>query len=168
MVWEGDVLRKCEAEVYSSVMPTPVVNSLADVGRLIRGINWVVPSRCTGLPLVVMAPSLEVCGTRTLGLVGRCGFPEVACAAVGPAIGVVVLDRGLAVGLGGGEVLRVEAVTLGDVWAELVLVREYPGENSVKAGSKRVPEVELTAAALVASVDSSSGFGSFDSGMIFS
>lgn len=63
VVW-GDVLRKCESELYSSEMPSPVVSTFADVGTVVRGINWVVASICSWFFLVVTAPSVEICGTR--------------------------------------------------------------------------------------------------------
>lgn len=64
VVWKGEVLRKREAGLSSSVISSLVVNSFDDVGTLVRGIKWVVASICTRFLSVVMAPSVEVCGTR--------------------------------------------------------------------------------------------------------
>lgn len=65
VVWgEGDVLRKCESGLYSSEMPSPVVSTFADVGTVVREIDWVVSSICTWFLLVVTAPSVEISGTR--------------------------------------------------------------------------------------------------------
>jgi hypothetical protein len=67
VVGEGDVLRKCEDGLCLSVTPSLVVNSLADVGTLVRGINRVVSSVFTRFLCVVMTPSVELCGTRISG-----------------------------------------------------------------------------------------------------
>lgn len=102
VLWgEGDVLSKCEVGLYSSEMPSPVVSTSVDVGTLVRVLNRVVSSICTWLLFVVTATSVEICGTRISGLVGKNRFPVVVCAAVGPAIRVAVLDEGLGVGTGG-------------------------------------------------------------------
>lgn len=72
VIWgKGDVLGNCEAGLYSSETPLPVVNVFADVGTVIRGINWVVASICTWFFLVVTVPTVEICGTRISGLLGE-------------------------------------------------------------------------------------------------
>lgn len=102
VLWgEGDVLSKREVGLYSSEMPSPVVNTFADVGTLVRELNRVVSSICTWLSFVVTATSVEIRGTRISGLVGKNCFPVVVCTAVGPAIRVAVLDERLGVGMGG-------------------------------------------------------------------
>lgn len=102
VIWgEGDVLRKCESGLYSSEMPSPVVSTFADVCTVVRGINWVESSICTWFLLVVTAPSVEICGTRILGLVGKSCFLAIVCTVVGPVIGAEVLDGGLRVGTRG-------------------------------------------------------------------
>lgn len=94
VVWEGgEVLRKCEGELYSSVIPSLVVNSFVDVGTLVREIKWVVTSICTWFFSVVMAPSVEICGTRISGLVGKSCFPAVVCPDMGSVIRTSVLDK---------------------------------------------------------------------------
>lgn len=64
VVWKGEVLRKREAGLYSSVISSLVVNSFDHVGTLVGGIKWVVASICTWFLSVVMAPSVEICGTK--------------------------------------------------------------------------------------------------------
>lgn len=102
MLWgEGGVLRKWEAGLYSSEMPGTVVGSCADVGTLVRELHWVVSSTCTWSLLVITGTCVEIRGARISGLVGKDSFPAIVCAAVGPAVGVAVLDKGLGVGTGG-------------------------------------------------------------------
>lgn len=61
VVWgEGDVPRECEAGLYSAVTPSFVVNSFADVGILVRGINPVVASTFAWFLSVLMPPSVEI------------------------------------------------------------------------------------------------------------
>lgn len=99
MAWGGDVLRKCEAGLYSSDMPSPVVDAFADVDTVVRGVHWVVASMGTWFPLVVTAPSGETGGVKTSALVDSC-FLVVGCSVAGSAIGDTVLDQGLGVGTG--------------------------------------------------------------------
>lgn len=61
----GDVLRKDEARLSSSVGPGSVVDSS------VRGNNLVAASLCTGLPSVVTAPFVVTWTTRISGLVGE-------------------------------------------------------------------------------------------------
>jgi len=91
----GDVLRKCEAGLYSSVMPGPGVNPFADVGTLVRGINWLVASPWTWLLSVVTELSVEIRGAGISGLVGKSCFSAVVCTVVGSAMGATVVDAGL-------------------------------------------------------------------------
>lgn len=67
-------------------------------------------------------------------------------------------------------VLRVVAVKAGGIWATLVLVagRVCSVENSVKAGGKGIPKVELIVSTSVASVDRDSRLSGFDSVTDFS
>lgn len=96
VVWgEGDVLRKCEAGLYSSVTLSPVVSPFADVGMLVRGTNQVVASTWASLLSVVTALSVEICGAGISGLVGKSCFPAVVWAVVGSAIRAAVVDAGL-------------------------------------------------------------------------
>lgn len=95
-VWgEGDVPRKREAGLFSSVTPSPVVGPFADVGTLVRGTNWVVASTWAWLLSVVTALSVEIRGTGISGLVGKSCFPAVVCTVVGSAIRAAVVDAGL-------------------------------------------------------------------------
>lgn len=106
VVWgEGDVLRKCEVGVSSSVMPTPVVSSSAEVGVLVRGTNRMVASIRTWFLSVVTEPSVEIGGAGISGLVVKSCFLVVVCT-VGPAVRAAVLDAGLGVVTGGEEVSR--------------------------------------------------------------
>lgn len=114
----GDVLRRCEAGLYSSVTPGPGVNPFTDVGTLVRGLNWLVASPCTWLLSVVTALSVEICGAGISGLVGKSCFSAVVCTVVGSAIGAALVDTGLK----GREVWRMVVVKAGDVWGMLVLV----------------------------------------------
>lgn len=82
VVW-GDVLRKCEAGLYSSVIPGPGVNPFSDVGVLVRGVNGLVPSTWIWLLSVVMALSVELRGARISGLVVKGCFSAVVCTVVG-------------------------------------------------------------------------------------
>lgn len=169
-VWgEGDVLRKRKAGLYCSETPSPVVNTFADVGTAVRGINWVVASVCTWFLLVVTAPSVEICDTRIPGLVGKSCFPAIVCTVVGPAIRGAVLDWGLGVVTGGCEASRVVAVKAGGIWAKLVLVagRVCSVEDSGKTGGRGVLELELIVSASGASVGRDSRLGAFDSVTIF-
>lgn len=94
VVWEeGEVLRKCEAGLYSSVISSLVVNSFADVSTLVRGIKWVVVSICTWILSVVLAPSVGICGTRISGLVGKSCFPAVVCTTMGSVVRTSVFDK---------------------------------------------------------------------------
>lgn len=61
----GDVLRKDEARLSSSVAPGPVVDSS------VRGNNLVPASLSTGLSSVVTAPAVVTWTTRISGLVGE-------------------------------------------------------------------------------------------------
>lgn len=75
--------------------------SSADMGAVFSGIEGVVGSVCTWFPSVVMAPSVEVCGTRISGLVGRRCFSGVVCTTTGPGVKAPVLDRMLGLVTGG-------------------------------------------------------------------
>lgn len=154
---EGDVLRTWEAG-------PPVVSPVADVGALVRELPGVEPSTGTRLLCVVTTASVEIRGARVSGLVGRNGSPAVVCPAVGPAIGVTVLDEGSGVGTGGGGVLGAVAVHAGGIRATLVLVAGRVGsvEDSVKGGTPGIPEAELPVSALAASVGRDSQRGGLD------
>lgn len=95
VVGGGDVPRKCEAGLYSSVMSSPGVNPFADVGTLVRGINWLVASPWTWLLSVVTELSVEIRGAGISGLVGKSCFSAVVCAVVGSAMGAAVVGTGL-------------------------------------------------------------------------
>lgn len=95
MVGGGDVLRKCEAGLYSSVTPGPEVNPLADVGTLVRGISGLVASPWTRPLSVVTTLSVEIRGARISGLVGKSCFSAVVCTVVGSAIGAGLVDTRL-------------------------------------------------------------------------
>lgn len=95
VLWAEDVLRKWEAGLCSSVMPSLVV------GTLVRGISRVLASTWTRLLFVVTAPSVEICGARISGLVGKSCFPAVVCTVVESAIRAAVLVGGLGVVMGG-------------------------------------------------------------------
>ena len=102
VLWgEGGVLRKRDAGLYSSETPSTVVSSFADVGTLVRELSRVVSSTCTWFLLVITATCVEIRGARISGLVVKNSFPVIVCTAVGPAVGVAVLDKGLGVGTGG-------------------------------------------------------------------
>lgn len=62
------------------------------------------------------------------------------------------------------------AAKAGGVWAKLALVagRVCPVEDSVRAGGKGIPKVELVVSASVASVGRDPGLSGFDSVTIFS
>lgn len=165
---EGEVLRKCEAGLYSSVISSLVVNSFADVGTLVRGIKWVVASICTRFLSVVMVPSVEICGTRISGLVGKSCFPAVVCTTMGSVIRTSVLDKVLGLVTKEWEVLRLVVVKVGDIWAKLVLMAGRAGlvKDSVKAVGKGTLEGALTVTTLVASVGRDTRLGDFASVMI--
>lgn len=102
VLWgEGDVLRKCEARLCSSVGASPVVHSFADVGVLVRAIDPVAASLFTGFLSVVTAPSVEMRTTRISGLVGGSCFPATVCTVVGPPVRDAVLDGGWGLGTRG-------------------------------------------------------------------
>lgn len=95
-VWGGgDVLRKREAGLYSSVTPSPVVSPLAGVGTPVRGTNRVVASMWAWLLSVVTALSVEIRGAGISGPVGESCFPAVVWTVVGSAIRAAVVDSGL-------------------------------------------------------------------------
>lgn len=96
---KGDVLRKGEAGLDSSVTPNLVLNSFPDVGMLVSAINWVVASTCTWFLSVVMSRSVVICGTRISGWVGKCCFPEVVSTV--PVIRGSVFDKVLGLITGG-------------------------------------------------------------------
>lgn len=98
---KGDVVRKGEVGLYSSVTPSLVVNSFADVGMLVREIKCTVASGCTWFLSVVVSPSVEICGTRISGWVGKSCFPAVVNIVPGPEIRDSVLDRVLGLITGG-------------------------------------------------------------------
>lgn len=146
-----------------------MVNTFADVGTVVKGVSRVVASVCTWFLLVVTAPSVEICGTRIPGLVGKSCFPALVCTVVGPAIGGAVLDWGLGVVTGGCEASRVVAVEAGGIWAKPVLVagRVCSVEDSGETGGGGVLEVELIVSALGASVGRDSRLGALDSVTMF-
>lgn len=86
-------MRKCETGPYSFVLLRLVVDSCADVGAVVRGIQRVIGSLCTWFLSVVMATSVEICGTRISGWVAKSCFPAVVCTTEGPGIKASVLDR---------------------------------------------------------------------------
>lgn len=146
-----------------------MVNTFADVGTVVRGINRVVASICAWFLLEVTAPSVEICGTRIPGLVGKGCFPALVCTVVGPAIRGTVLDWGLGVVTGGFEASSVVAVKAGGIWAKLVLVagRVCSVEDSGKRGGRGVLGAELIVSASGASVGRDSRLGALDSVTIF-
>lgn len=95
MVGGGDVLRKCEAGLYSSVTPGPGVNPFTDVGTPVRWVNWLVASPWPWLLSVVTALCVEIRGAGISGLVGKSCFSAIVCTVVGSAIGAAVDDAGL-------------------------------------------------------------------------
>lgn len=151
-------------------MPGTVVGSLADVGTLVRELDWVVSSMCTRSLPVITATCVVIRGATISGLVGKNSFPATVCTAVGPAVGFAVLNKGLGVGTGGCKVLRVVAVRAGAAWATLVLVagRICAVEDCVKVGGEGIPVAELTLSVSVASVGRGCKLGGFDSVNVFS
>lgn len=102
VLWgEGDVSRTCEAGLYSSETPSPVVSTFVDGGALVRELGLVVSSVCTWFLFVVTVTSVESRGAIISGLVGKNRFPAVVRSVVGPAIRVSGLDEGLGVGPAG-------------------------------------------------------------------
>lgn len=127
-----------------------------------------VGSMCSRFPSVVTAPSVEICGTRISGLVGRC-FSGVVCTT---ASGVKDSTRDRVLGLVTGELVvwGMAGVKAGDIWAKLVLVAGRTGsvENPIKAGDQGVPGGRLTVTALVESVGGDTKLGDVASVMGFS
>lgn len=147
-----------------------MVVSSAGVVEVVRGIDRVVGSRCSRFPSVVMAPSVEIRGTRISGLVGKCGFSGVVCTTTASGVKASTCDRGLGLVTGELVVWGTADVKAGDIWLELVLAAERAGsvENPIKAGDQGVPGGRLTVTALVESVGRDTKLGDLASVMGFS
>lgn len=147
-----------------------MVISSAGVVEVVRGIEGVVGSICTWFPSVVMAPSVETCGTRISGLVGRCCFFGVVCTTIGSGVKASTCDRLLGLVTGELVVWGMADVKAGDIWAKLVLVAGRAGsvENPIKAGDPGAPGGRLIVTALVESVGGDTKLGDLASVMGFS
>lgn len=141
--------------------------SSAGVIEVVRG--RVVGSMCSLFPSVVTAPSVEICGTRISGLVGRCCFSGVVCTTVSGVKGSTG-DRVLELVTGELVVWGMADVKAGDIWAKLVLVDGRAGsmETPIKAGDQGAPGGRLTVTALVESVGRDTKLGDLASVMGFS
>lgn len=129
-----------------------------------------VGSKCSRFPSVVMASSVEICGTRISGLVGRCCFSGVVCTTTASGVKVSTCDRVLGLVTGELVIWGMAEVKAGGIWAKLVLVAGRTGsvENPVKAGDQGAPEGRLTVTALVESVGRDTKLGDLASVMGFS
>lgn len=147
-----------------------MVVSSAGVVEVVRGIDGVVGSGCSWFPSVVMAPSVEIRGTRISGLVGRCCFSGVVCTTTASGVKASTCDRGLGLVTGELVVWGMADVKAGDIWLELVLAAERAGsvENPIKAGDQGAPGGRLTVTALVESVGRDTKLGDLASVMGFS
>lgn len=120
-----------------------------------------VGSVCSRFPSVVTAPSVELCGTRISGLVGRCCFSGVVCTTTASGVKASTGDGVLGLVTGELVVWGMADVKAGDIWDNLVLVAGRAGsvENPIKAGDQGVPGGRLTVTALVESVGGDTKLG---------
>lgn len=129
-----------------------------------------VGSVCPWFSSVVMAPLVEICGTRISGLVGRWCFFGVVCTTTGSGVKASTRDKVLGLITGELGVWDMVDVKAGDLWAKLVLVAGRAGsvENPIKAGDPGVPGGRLSVTALVESVGGDTKLGDLASVMGFS